>query len=311
MKCPLCQAKKQKRLYDFASAVIVQCQKCRFLFAKDARRKQTLLKYYDNAYWLHASHALYDFYYGKRLYTLHRFYLEVLKQYVQKKGKLLDIGPGLGYFMKEATEDGWTVTGIELGKEAVDYGKHYLGVNTCQGDLLSYKTRIKYDAITSFHTFEHVHEPLDYFRKTYDLLKPGGLLLIEVPNAQSPLSKALGKWFFEPLSHRSYFTEETLRLFVEKAGFTVISVRTLQNNRTNILSSIAMAIGGKIGILDQLRKSIDAAHENLEGKRANGSKSLSWIYVIVSFIDDWLFPIKKLVEKCGWGEALFVIAKKW
>ena len=69
------------------------------------------------------------------------------------------------------------------------------------------------------HVFEHVRRPLETLRHMHGLLKPGGVLFIEVPNT-SDLNMFYDLLLFEHLYH---FTPETLAWLLSREGFEVVA----------------------------------------------------------------------------------------
>lgn len=80
------------------------------------------------------------------------------------------------------------------------------------------------DAVVSFHVLEHVHDPLVALASMRRLLKPGGVLWLEVPdleNARQPLDGSWWQW-----AHLCDFTAETLTAMLRCAGLTDVAVRS-------------------------------------------------------------------------------------
>ena len=75
--------------------------------------------------------------------------------------------------------------------------------------------------MVSSHSLEHVIDPLGTLEKFYSLLKDGGVLFVEVPNASEE--------FFEnyrtDAPHISFFTVDSLMLLAQKAGFTILHIQ--------------------------------------------------------------------------------------
>ncbi len=82
----------------------------------------------------------------------------------------------------------------------------------------------RFDVVTAFHVLEHVPDPVAVARRMLDWLAPGGLLIVEVPNAGG-LGAALfgGAWSgLELPRHLSHFTPVTLERVIEKAGGRIV-----------------------------------------------------------------------------------------
>lgn len=102
-----------------------------------------------------------------------------------KQGTLLDIGCGTGAFLHYMQTGGWTVTGLEPDENARHNAKTLYNIDPLPIDQLFQLPAQQYDAITMWHVLEHVHELHAYLDRIRQLLKPGGALLIAVPNYTS------------------------------------------------------------------------------------------------------------------------------
>jgi SAM-dependent methyltransferase len=78
-----------------------------------------------------------------------------------------------------------------------------------------------FDAISMFHVLEHEQQPLDLLRRVHRILKPGGRLLVGVPNAASLARRLFGRhWMGYDFSrHRQVFTPRSLQATLSAAGF--------------------------------------------------------------------------------------------
>lgn len=101
------------------------------------------------------------------------------------KGKrVLDVGCGWGRFLAMARSAGADVVGCDLSPEACEFARDGLDIVVYQSDLHSCSSSIgAVDAIVMRDFIEHPAEPLRDTEAAYQLLKPGGLLLWQTPNA--------------------------------------------------------------------------------------------------------------------------------
>jgi 2-polyprenyl-3-methyl-5-hydroxy-6-metoxy-1,4-benzoquinol methylase len=135
------------------------------------------------------------------------------------RGRLLDIGSGLGYFLKIAQDDGWSVTGLEPQKSAALFCQNNLGINVIMGGIHNHKfDRESFDVVTLWDVWEHVHDPLQFFDQCISLLAPGGLLVLAVPNASGlPARIFKGQWRYVMKTHLNYFTLSYVnRIFADR-----------------------------------------------------------------------------------------------
>jgi predicted SAM-dependent methyltransferase len=86
-----------------------------------------------------------------------------------------------------------------------------------------------FDAITLWHVLEHVHDLNGYMNQLHRLLKPGGRLLIALPNHTSFDADYFGKWWaaYDVPRHLYHFSPDSIRHLATKHGFTCRSIRPL------------------------------------------------------------------------------------
>ena len=139
-----------------------------------------------------------------------------------KKGlRLLDVGCGSSDFLLRAKSMGWDVTGVDFDINAVKAAQKK-GINVRYGGIEILDTKEeKFDYITMAHILEHVHEPVDFLQRSYDLLNKGGKLWIDTPNITSQGSKIYGKHWrgFEIPRHLVMFSHKSIEDLLRKIGF--------------------------------------------------------------------------------------------
>ncbi len=98
------------------------------------------------------------------------------------------------------------------------------GISCFAGTIEAYDPgELRFDQIQSFHVLEHLHDPLSALIRMRSWLKPGGRMVIEVPNVYQPYG-LLEENFFQN-AHLTNFSASTLRVLLARAGYTVL--RTL------------------------------------------------------------------------------------
>lgn len=136
------------------------------------------------------------------------------------RGRYLDVGCGSGASLGVARALGWQVAGIEIDAPAAEKARRYSD-EIHVGDVLSAPfASARFDVVTVLHVLEHVPDPVAVTRRMLAWLAPGGLLVIEVPNAGGLGASLFGRaWSgLELPRHLSHFTPETLTAAVERAG---------------------------------------------------------------------------------------------
>jgi SAM-dependent methyltransferase len=99
-----------------------------------------------------------------------------------------------------------------------------------------------FDVVTAFHVLEHVPDPVAVARRMLDWLAPGGLLIVEVPNAGGLGAALFGRaWSgLELPRHLSHFTPETLEHAIVRAGGRVVWTWHQAKPRTYLWSLSAL-----------------------------------------------------------------------
>lgn len=99
--------------------------------------------------------------------------------------KILDIGCGGGLFLSLLQEKGAQVIGIELSDSRAQYAKsrHGLAIDKhpIESDHWQRNFAGQFDAVTLWDVIEHVNYPQQTLQSAVNVLKPGGLLLIDTP----------------------------------------------------------------------------------------------------------------------------------
>jgi SAM-dependent methyltransferase len=142
-------------------------------------------------------------------------------------GPLLDVGAGRGRFVAYARAHGYPdATGIEPSPRAV--APHVAPVSLEDAEFTDL------GAITLWHVLEHVEDPEAALRRLRAWLRPGGTLLVGVPDLDSLQARIGGaRWYHLDLPrHRTHFTCRGIVTLLERTGFAVDRVerRLLEQN---------------------------------------------------------------------------------
>ncbi|MEI8229659.1 MAG: class I SAM-dependent methyltransferase [Candidatus Peregrinibacteria bacterium] len=154
--------------------------------------------------------------------------------------RLLDVGCGYGFFVDAAAEAGYSAEGIDLNTPSIAIARAHgnnLYIEGVVNDDFATRNRGSYDIVTTFHVLEHLTDPVAYLRRLGLLVKQGGLLVVEVPNADDALlahNPAYNAFYWQR-AHLSYFTPMTLRVALRAAGFGQAEVESVQRYGMNNL----------------------------------------------------------------------------
>jgi len=145
------------------------------------------------------------------------------------KGKLLEIGSAVGYFLEAAKRRGWDVYGVEISSGGVRYCKEHFGIDVFCGELKEAGIPSGYfDCIVMLHTLEHVYNPMELLSECCRVMRPGGLMVIEVPYLKSVNDKNSPMLNDLP-AHLNFFTAECLLELLKRCGFVCLEVAKGEN----------------------------------------------------------------------------------
>ena len=153
----------------------------------------------------------------------------------------LEIGCATGLYLDRLRRLGWNVTGIEPSDAAARIARS-AGLHVQTGTLDSVMvSSSKYDLAAAWMVLEHVPAPRATLMQLHTALRPGGTLMLSVPNAGCWEAFVFGKFWFgwEPPRHLQHFTPSTLRKLLEECGYT--DVRILhQANLSYVVGSLGL-----------------------------------------------------------------------
>jgi SAM-dependent methyltransferase len=145
-----------------------------------------------------------------------------------RAGRVLDVGCGPGHLLAEFKSLGWEVLGTEATEHAATIARGRHGVQVRVGDLRELALpAAHFDAVVSWHTLEHMARPDDVLDEIARLLKPGGVLLVSVPDFGSPEAQQdPAAWFhLDVPRHLCHIPAPVLRAALRQRGFRVESER--------------------------------------------------------------------------------------
>lgn len=144
-----------------------------------------------------------------------------------EKGRLLEIGCGPGHDLVDFSGQGWEVVGVEPNKSAVEMGRKKYDLTIHHGTLDEIADRLEkssFDVVLLNHVFEHIPNPRETLRYINQIIAPTGLVIIEVPNFDSVLRRALGEFWgdCDVPRHVYHYTPQSLDVLMEEQGFRKI-----------------------------------------------------------------------------------------
>lgn len=228
--CPVCQHEESKRLHRLNKGKLEVCDVCHVVFFTPMPTQQELSAFYNDGY--HDNFSQSRMAGGSfaeiRYQSLEKLLTAHAPSLINRPNRsILDVGCGTGDFLYAAKRAKWNITGTELAQNAAQKANQKLDNSVLEGDILSLDLPIdSYDLVTSYHVIEHLLDPVGMLQRCYQLLSSQGVLFVETPNISSLGARIRGsKWsHIIPPEHIVYFSPDSLRYALQKAGFDRIVV---------------------------------------------------------------------------------------
>lgn len=177
---------------------------------------------------------------------------------------MLDYGAATGEFVRAARDAGHVCVGIELSDDARASAERKNGVELLAADRSNELGDAQFDVVHMNHVLEHMPDPLAHLCWCARMLKPGGLLVSEVPNQfdndLDRLRRLLHVGGKRPrfdaysLHHTYFFTPTTMVMLLARAGFKVVNLTTFNCDKTPLwpFAPKNYLLGGLLGAADRL-----------------------------------------------------------
>lgn len=226
----------------------------------------------------------------------------------------LDVGTGHGHFCAAAREvlpgttfDGLDFTdGVEIAAREgrVEHG-HRGSFPELAPDLVA-----RYDVVSMFHYLEHSTDPDRELRAAHQAVRPGGHLLIEVPDPDSRYARLLGRWWLPWLQpqHLHFMPVTNLRRRLTELGFTVVAEQHAEpHDPVDLLAAAWLA-------LDHLAPREDAPWlPEPPGGLRRGLRTAVLLAGVPVFVAATLldrFAVRPLSHRLGLSNAYRLIARR-
>lgn len=206
--------------------VIWQCADCSLRFTQDVPDEDSIGRYYQsNDYISHSNTSkglLNGLYQKVRRHTLTQKAALIIR-HTKERGRMLDVGAGIGAFLSVMKEKGWNATGIEPDEGARKKAKELFDLSLEEPSILFDLPPRQFDAITLWHVLEHVHQLHDYVEQLKNLLSQNGKLFVAVPNYTSTDAAAYRNYWaaYDVPRHLYHFTPNSIFVLMERHGLKI------------------------------------------------------------------------------------------
>ncbi|RYY69929.1 MAG: class I SAM-dependent methyltransferase [Chitinophagaceae bacterium] len=238
--CPVCREKNITDKFvvkDYTVSgeeyMLQQCNGCSFVFTQDIPSQDEIGAYYASQNYISHSNTqkglVNNLYHRVRKITLAGKLKMVNSETGLAKGSLLDVGCGTGAFLNEMKTSGWSVTGLEPDETARKNAQELFGIHPEPSHQLFELQPASFDAITMWHVMEHVHQLHEYTAQLKTLLKPGGKLVIAVPNYTSHDAAHYQRFWaaYDVPRHLYHFSPQSMRALLDQHGLSVLKTKPM------------------------------------------------------------------------------------
>ena len=223
VKC--CAQGTERLVAVFGEHQMYRCSACATAFVSPQPSEVELARFYDRFHLSDSEGGRYDSVEERMLSDFPEKVKFVQQFLAMRKGRLLDVGCGKGYFLKACVEDGIDAQGIDISASGVSFAVNKLGVmaQCCDveavGDSLG-----RFDVITLWATIEHLRDPRGYLRAAARLLTDDGVIVLDTGLADDWLDRALpgvNQWY-DPPQHLWVFSRCGLEQLGADTGLVAV-----------------------------------------------------------------------------------------
>jgi SAM-dependent methyltransferase len=166
--------------------------------------------------------------------TLHADVFATIRDHAPSN-RVLDAGCGTGELLRYLTAQNISAEGFEPSEEAAQCAVNMglkVSCRTIKQYLAAYRqaSREPFAAVTMMNVLEHVRDPISFLQDARELLMPGGILIVRVPNDFTEIQAAAHakvggrQWWVAIPDHINYFNVTSLSRVYESLGFAVVDV---------------------------------------------------------------------------------------
>jgi len=214
-----------RKLPEYLVHRMVECPGCDVVYASPAPHEEVLEQAYRAAPFVSAEESAFAAETYRRL-------LRTLLASLNGRANALDVGASDGTFLQALLGEGFeNVVGIEpaaaSAEAAPESVRGRIRVEPFRRASLAGES---FDLVTAFQTLEHVSDPVQVVRDAYELLEPGGAILVVVHNRRALLNRLVGRRspIFD-VEHVQLFSPRSIRELLRRTGFEDIRVAGVTN----------------------------------------------------------------------------------
>ncbi len=186
--------------------------------------------------------------------------MKYLTPYLSESADILEVGCSSGFMLYPLAELGHCCTGIEPSGVFSEFVRgRGLTTYSSMEELQRDAPKAKFDLILHFFVLEHISEPVKFLKKQLSMLKPGGRIIFEIPNAADPLYSVYSiptfERFYWSVAHPWYFSEPSLHFMLKQLGDRY---EILRDQRYDLSNHMVWARDGRPGGIGRFTSKLGA-----------------------------------------------------
>ena len=212
----------------------VICEGCGLVYTNPRPSDEENADFYHDAYWgQYKNQTEPNEKFFRRRQPKIKPLLGELRSWLKPGISILEVGCSVGallFQLKAAAGNGGTVIGIEAHRGHARFAREQKGLDVRAGLLHEIAPDLapeSFDLVVMNHVLEHTTSPVEALVTLKQLMRTGGVLVIEVPNIEAPGSR-LSHFFHH--AHHFCFSPRTLRRLAQRTGFSVRRVEALDGD---------------------------------------------------------------------------------
>lgn len=315
-ECRFCKSPEHIEYFHFKNKninwQILKCKKCSTFYLFPFPTEKQLIEAYNTDYYGNSENKFTPII-EKSIGIFRQLRAKRFIKNIPQNSNLLDIGCGNGKFLNHLDQIGnFNLYGTELEGKSAERASKITNISLKIGELSESTFQNNYfNAISLYHVFEHLQNPVNDLRIIKKKLKLNGYLTIAIPNIDSWQAKIFKKdWFHLDFPrHLIFFAPNDLIQLMQKNGFEIV--------KTHYWSLEQNPFGWTQSFLNSISKENNFLYEILKGNKKVIQKK-NWFKIIIHFFLAilstpffiLLSPIESIFKKAATVEFKFKLVEK-
>ena len=233
LHCVACRNDRHEIQFIKSGFCYVQCLQCGTIFANPRPSQQNLMKIYTDSpstkFWINEFFLPMVDVRRKKIFKPRAHYI-ASKFPLLGTGCIGDVGAGFGLFLDEIKKI-WPrakTLAIEPSRDMAKICKNK-GLDVIESTVECIDPlRNQFDLLTAFELLEHLHNPENFTKQVYELLKPEGYFFLTTLNGLGFDIQLLWEQSksVSPPHHLNFFNPQSIHMFLENIGFKLLEIST-------------------------------------------------------------------------------------